>query len=125
MTENLVEEGHPLHATLRQELNALCARFGKSPNALARISIIPGPNKQPPAVSDDLVALLAAVFKSLSPAQKTAFRKLTLPVKAHWRRHAALLAAPRGLSAAPAEWDLFSSYYLGSSPGFAGVAVAV
>jgi hypothetical protein len=74
----LVEEGHPLFATLRQELNALCARFGKKPNALARISIIHGSNKQPPAASDDLVSLLAAVFKSLSPAQRSAFHRLTM-----------------------------------------------
>src|SRR5271165_3014766 len=65
----LVELGHPLYATLRQELNALCARFGKKPNALARISIIHGSNKRPPPASDDLVSLLATVFKSLSPAQ--------------------------------------------------------
>jgi hypothetical protein len=73
----LVEEGHPLYETLRQELNALCARFGKKPNKLARISIVQGSNKQPPAASDALVTLLAAGFKSLSPAQQTAFHKLT------------------------------------------------
>jgi hypothetical protein len=74
----LVEEGHPLYATLRQELNTLGARFGKKPNALARISILHGSNKQPPGASDDLVTLLAAVFNSLSPAQQTAFHKLTI-----------------------------------------------
>ena len=73
----LVEQGHPLYATLRQELNALCARFGKKPNALARISIFHGSDEQPPAASDDLVSLLAAVFKSLSPAQQTIFHNLT------------------------------------------------
>jgi hypothetical protein len=74
----LVEEGHPLHAALRQELNALCARFGKKPNALARISIIHGLKKRPPAANDDLVTLLATVFNSLNPAQQTAFHKLTM-----------------------------------------------
>jgi hypothetical protein len=36
----LVEEGHPDHESLHSALNGLCARHGKKPNSLARISII-------------------------------------------------------------------------------------
>lgn len=71
-----VEPGHPLHAELHGALNDLCARFGKRPNSLARLSLLHTDEGASATFSDDLVALLAAVFNGLSPAQKTAFRRL-------------------------------------------------
>lgn len=74
---NLVEEGHPHYEELHTTLNELCGKHGKKPNTLARISIIrTGTEVEPPLAGDDLVALLAAVFRGLTPAQKSAFRKL-------------------------------------------------
>jgi hypothetical protein len=74
----LIEDGHPQYKELHTALNELCARHGKKPNSLARISIIQSAadHSVPQVFTDDLVALLAAVFRSLSPAQKAAFRKL-------------------------------------------------
>lgn len=75
---NLVEPGHPLYNELHTALNELCARFGKKPNSLARISVIDqGGPKEEAAFDDDLVQLLAKVFGGLSPAQRALFRKLT------------------------------------------------
>jgi hypothetical protein len=72
----LVEEGHPDYDDLHEALNELCARFGKKPNTLARISIIKTETEpEVVLVGDDLVALLAAVFRGLTPAQKSAFRR--------------------------------------------------
>ena len=74
----LVEEGHPDYEDLHTALNELCARYGKKPNTLARISIIKSETEaSAPAYSDDLVALLAAVFRGLTPAQKSAFHRQT------------------------------------------------
>jgi len=54
----------------------LCARYGKKPNSLARISIIKeGREASAPGFSDELVTLLAAVFRGLTPAQKSEFRR--------------------------------------------------
>jgi len=72
----LVEEGHPDYESLHSALNALCARYGKKPNSLARISIIKEGGRTSAAVfSDELVTLLAAVFQGLTPAQKSEFRR--------------------------------------------------
>lgn len=72
----LVEKGHPDYDNLHTGLNELCARFGKRPNTLARISILNTAEETVTAkFSDDLVALLALVFRGLTPAQQSAFRK--------------------------------------------------
>lgn len=72
----LVEKGHPDYEDLQTALNELCGRYGKKPNTLARVSIIETEaGKQPASIDDDLVALLAAVFRRLAPAQKSAFRR--------------------------------------------------
>jgi hypothetical protein len=73
---DLVENGHPAYAELHSALSQLCARFGKKPNSLARISIVRlenGPAAK--GFTDDLVTLLATVFRALTPAQKSAFRR--------------------------------------------------
>ena len=64
----LIEEGHPDYDRLHTALNELCARYGKKPNSLARISIVKE-ERQPaaPAFSDELVRLMAAVFRGLIP----------------------------------------------------------
>jgi hypothetical protein len=72
----LVEEGHPDYESLHSALNALCARYGKKPNSLARISIVKEAREAAaPAFSDELVSLLAVVFKGLTAAQKSEFRR--------------------------------------------------
>ena len=74
-----VEEGHPNYEELHAALDGLCARYGKMPNALARISIVQADDRTvaaPPV--DDLVHLLAAVYRGLPAAQKSAFRRLAL-----------------------------------------------
>jgi hypothetical protein len=72
----LVEQGQPDYDDLHTALNELCGRYGKKPNTLARISIIRTEAEQEVApAADDLVMLLAAVFRGLTPAQKSAFRK--------------------------------------------------
>jgi hypothetical protein len=73
---DLVEQGHPDYDDLHMALNELCGRYGKKPNTLARISIIQTEPQEAAPIGDDLVALLAAVFRGLSPAQKSAFRRL-------------------------------------------------
>ena len=75
---DLVEQGHPDHATLHVALNEFCGRYGKKPNSLARISIVQTePHPEAASSEDDLVALLAAVFRGLTPAQRSTFRKMT------------------------------------------------
>ena len=72
----LVEQGHPDFDDLHTALNELCGRYGKKLNTLARISVIRTEVEQEVApAGDDLVALLAAVFRGLTPAQKSTFRK--------------------------------------------------
>ena len=72
----LIEEGHPEYQNLHAALHEFCARFAKKPNNLARISIIYADPDEPRAsYSDELVTLLAAVFRGLTPAQKSAFRE--------------------------------------------------
>lgn len=69
-----VEQGHPDFDDLHVALNELCARFGKKPNAIARVSIVRSDNELPePLLGDELIALLAAVYEGLNPAQKRAF----------------------------------------------------
>ena len=72
----LIEAGHPDFEPLHRALNEICARYGKKPNSLARISIVrqeTGPAS--PGFTDDLVNSLALVFRALTPAQKSAFRR--------------------------------------------------
>lgn len=70
-----IEEGHPQYEEVHTALNELCARFGKKPNTLSRISIVRSEAKMPaPTFSDDLVSFMAAVYRGLTPAQKAAFR---------------------------------------------------
>jgi hypothetical protein len=75
----LVEQGHADYESLHSALNALCARYGKKPNSLARISVIKEGGQacqaSAAAFSDELVTLLAAVFRGLTPAQKSEFRR--------------------------------------------------
>ncbi len=73
----LVEEGHPSYNDLRMTLSALCGRYGKKPNTLARVSIIKseGDRTTLPDLGDELVALMVGVYRKLTPAQKSAFRK--------------------------------------------------
>lgn len=74
----LVEEGHPKYEELHTALKGFCARFGKKPNSLARISRVKTKDKEvsaEPMFADDLVPLMVAVYRRLTPAQKSAFRK--------------------------------------------------
>jgi hypothetical protein len=71
-----IEDGDPRYDELHLALSELCARFGKKPNTLARISVVRTGGRSAEPQSDELVALLAAVFRGLTPAQKAAFRKL-------------------------------------------------
>jgi hypothetical protein len=72
----LVEDGHPNYESLHSALNALCARYGKKPNSLARISVVKEAREaSAPAFSDELVSLMSAVFRGLTPAQKSEFRR--------------------------------------------------
>lgn len=74
----LIEKGHPLYEELHIALNEMCGRYGKKPNGLCRISIVQiEPGDAGPDFDDSLVDLLAAVFKQLSPAQQSAFRRKT------------------------------------------------
>jgi hypothetical protein len=76
---DLIEEGHPQFEELHTALTEFCARFGKKPNSLARISIVrTAKDKEAPSepmFNDELIALLVAVYSKLTPAQKTAFWK--------------------------------------------------
>jgi hypothetical protein len=74
----LVEEGHPKYDELHTALNEFCARFGKKPNSRARISIVKTKDEAAssvPVFPDDLVSLMVAVYRKLTPAQKSAFWK--------------------------------------------------
>jgi hypothetical protein len=74
----LVELGHPQYDELHAALDEFFARLGKKPNSLARISIIGtkgGEVFAGPLFPDDLVPLLVAVYRKLTPAQKSAFQK--------------------------------------------------
>jgi len=73
----LVEEGHQDYNALHTTLNQLCARYGKKPNSKARISIIrsEAEEKETPEFGDELVALMVGVYRKLTPAQKSSFRK--------------------------------------------------
>jgi len=75
---DLVEEGHPKYDELHTALNEFCARFGKKTNSRARISIVKtkdGGASSGPIFPDDLVSLMVAVYRKLTPAQKSAFLK--------------------------------------------------
>jgi hypothetical protein len=73
---NLIEEGHPDFERLHTALNTMCAGYGKKPNSLARISIVrPDNESSAQSFTDDLVSLMAAVYRALTPAQKSAFRR--------------------------------------------------
>lgn len=75
---DLVEEGHPKYQELHTALDEFCGRFGKKANSRARISIVrtkDGGDSSGPMFPDDLVSLLVAVFRKLTPAQKSAFWK--------------------------------------------------
>jgi hypothetical protein len=73
----LVEEGHPNYNDLHIALRELCARYGKRPNTLARISIVQSKREEAamPKFDDELVSLMVGVYRRLTPAQKSAFRK--------------------------------------------------
>lgn len=70
-----VMEGDPQYETLWAELTRLCSRYGKRPNSVARISSISRLEQAAPAVTDDLVRLLAAVIRGLTPGQQAALRE--------------------------------------------------
>ena len=74
---DLVEKGHPKYRDLHTALSEFCARFGKKPNSLARISILKTNDEaaSEPMFDDHLVPLLVAVYHQLTPAQKSTFRK--------------------------------------------------
>jgi hypothetical protein len=76
---NLIEQGHPQYDELRAALAALFARHGKTPNTLARISIVrtdgAPAQAEPP---DELVNLLAAVYRRLPATQQSAFRRIAM-----------------------------------------------
>jgi hypothetical protein len=70
-----MEQGHPDYLELHTALNELCARCGKKPNSLARISVVKTEDEAlATTFPDDLVALMATVFRKLTPAQQSAFR---------------------------------------------------
>ena len=76
----LVKEGHPKYDELHTALNEFCARFGKKANSRARISIVKtkdGGASSGPIFPDDLVSLMVAVYRKLTPAQKSGFLKET------------------------------------------------
>jgi hypothetical protein len=72
---DLVEEGHPEYEELHMALNKFCGRFGKKPNSRARISIVKTKDRGASIFPDDLVSLLVAVYRKLTPAQKSVFWK--------------------------------------------------
>lgn len=75
---DLVEEGDENYESLHLALSALCAKYGKKPSALARISILrTGPETaNAKDSSDEFVAFMVAAYRKLSSAQRSAFRKL-------------------------------------------------
>lgn len=70
-----VEAGDPEHAVLREALLDFCARLERVPNNLARIAVIRDETPEPPV--DQLVPLLAAVYRTLTAEQKRLFKRLT------------------------------------------------
>ena len=72
-----VEEGDPRYDELHAALNEFCARFNKKPNSRARISVIQETDaaSSGPQFTDELVSLMVAVYRKLTPAQKSAFHK--------------------------------------------------
>ena len=76
---DLVEQGHPQYGELHAALAALFAQHGKTPNTLARISIVRGDGTPAQAApTDELVNLLAAVYRRLPATQQSAFRKIAM-----------------------------------------------
>jgi hypothetical protein len=76
---DLIEEGHPEYEGLHAALDELFARHDKTPNTLARISIVRAEGASaavPP--TDDLVNLLAAVYHRLPATQQSAFRRIAM-----------------------------------------------
>jgi hypothetical protein len=72
---DLIEEGRPEYAELHHALNEFCARFGKKPSKLARISLVTnGDAAAQPSYQDDFVKLVVAVYNKFTPAQKSAFQ---------------------------------------------------
>jgi hypothetical protein len=71
-----IEPGHPLYAELSQALATFCARYKKKPNNRARLSVVVVDQPEMlPELEDDLVALMIAIFRRLTPAQRSAFRR--------------------------------------------------
>lgn len=92
-----IKHGHPQYDELRAALAALFAHHGKTPNTLARISIVrtdgaPAQATPPdelvnlltvvyrrlPATQDEFVNLLAAVYRRLPTTQQSAFRRIAM-----------------------------------------------
>ena len=75
----LIEQGHPQYDELHAALAALFAHHGKTPNTLARISIVYS-DRAPAQVAppDELVNLLAAVYRRLPATQQSAFRRIAM-----------------------------------------------
>jgi hypothetical protein len=68
------------HEELQTALSEFCVRFGKHPNSLAKISVVEADeaaSSSDPMFSDEIVSLMVAVYRRLTPAQKSAFRKQT------------------------------------------------
>jgi len=76
---DLIEQGHPQYDELHAALATLFAHQGKTPNTLARISIVrsDGASAQV-APPDELVNLLAAVYARLPATQQSAFRRIAM-----------------------------------------------
>jgi hypothetical protein len=72
-----VEMGDPRYDELHAALGEFCARFNKKPNSRARISIVRQPvtGFPEPKFTDELVSLMVAVYRKLTPAQKAAFQR--------------------------------------------------
>jgi hypothetical protein len=72
-----VERGHAIYDELHAALMAFCARHGKKPNSLARIALIKTPdNGAVEKVQDVVLDILEFAVRKLTPAQKSALRKL-------------------------------------------------
>ena len=76
---DLIEQGHPQYDELHAALAALFAHHGKTPNSLARISIVRSDGAPAHAAPpDELVNLLAAVYRRLPATQQSAFRRIAM-----------------------------------------------
>jgi hypothetical protein len=76
---DLIEQGHPQYDELHAALAALFAHHGKTPNTLARISIVRSDGAPAQATPpDELVNLLAAVYRRLPATQQSAFRRIAM-----------------------------------------------